>query len=78
MVIPQQHRLNFFPDPQGHGSFRPVLDALRRGFGANVAPACVSLYLRKYRYTPDSPPAIIMMISSRFSGLIGSGHIAGS
>jgi hypothetical protein len=30
-VASPQHRLNFFPDPHGHGSFRPTLEALRRG-----------------------------------------------
>src|SRR5258707_1340790 len=78
MVGPPQHRLNFFPEAQGHGSFRPVFEALRRGFGANVVPAYVSLSFRKYRYAPNSPAAIITMTSSRFSELIGSGRIAGS
>ena len=28
-VIPPQHLLYFFPDPQGHGSFRPTLGVVR-------------------------------------------------
>ena len=77
-VAPPQHRLYFFPEPQGHGSFRPVLETLRRGFGANLVPAYASLCLRKYRYAANRPAAIITMTSSRFSGLIGSGRITGS
>src|ERR1022692_3880080 len=77
-VAPPQHRLYFFPEPQGHGSFRPVLETLRRGFGANVAHAYAYLCFRKYRYAPNNPAAIITMTSLRFSGLIGSGRIAGS
>jgi hypothetical protein len=30
-VAPPQHFLYFFPEPHGHGSFRPTLGALRRG-----------------------------------------------
>ena len=30
-VAPPQHFLYFFPEPQGHGSFRPTLGAVRRG-----------------------------------------------
>ena len=29
-VAPPQHRLYFFPEPQGHGSFRPILGASRQ------------------------------------------------
>jgi hypothetical protein len=29
-VAPPQHRLYFLPEPQGHGSFRPNLGAVRR------------------------------------------------
>jgi hypothetical protein len=30
-VAPPQHFLYFFPEPQGHGAFRPTLGALRLG-----------------------------------------------
>jgi hypothetical protein len=30
-VAPPQHFLYFFPEPHGHGSFRPTLGALRCG-----------------------------------------------
>src|ERR1039458_8711678 len=72
-----QHFLYFFPDPQGHGSFRPTLGALHRGSDVRaVASACRCF--RKYRYAPKSPAAMCTMTSSRFSGLIGSGRISGS
>jgi hypothetical protein len=29
-LAPPQHFLYFFPEPHGHGSFRPTLGALRR------------------------------------------------
>ena len=34
-----QHFLYFFPDPQGHGSFRPTLEALRPGSRVKVVSA---------------------------------------
>ena len=30
-TVAPQHRLYFFPEPHGHASFRPVLEALLRG-----------------------------------------------
>ena len=30
-AAPPQHFLYFFPEPHGHGSFRPILEALRFG-----------------------------------------------
>jgi hypothetical protein len=30
-VAPPQHFLYFFPEPHGHGSFRPIFGVLRRG-----------------------------------------------
>jgi hypothetical protein len=34
MVAPPQHFLYFFPEPHGHGSFRPTLEAVCQGVGA--------------------------------------------
>ena len=38
-VAPPQHFLYFFPEPHGHGSFRPTLDVVRRGSGVKAVPA---------------------------------------
>jgi hypothetical protein len=42
-----QHFLYFFPEPQGHRSFRPTLVAVRRGSGEWL-PASASRSDRKY------------------------------
>lgn len=76
-VAPPQHFLYFFPEPQGHGSFRPTLGALRRG-SLVWAPGLTCRGSLKYRYACNSPAAMCAMTSSRFSGLIGSGRILGS
>jgi hypothetical protein len=39
-VAPPQHFLYFFPEPQGHSSFRPTLEAVRRGSDLNPVPTC--------------------------------------
>jgi hypothetical protein len=46
-VAPPQHFLYFFPDPHGHGSFLPTLEALRRGSGAST-PRSTSRSFLKY------------------------------
>ena len=51
--IPPQHRLYFFPDPQGHSSFRPTLGALCRVSGMRVVPAKASRCFLKYRHVGD-------------------------
>jgi len=42
-AAPPQHRLYFFPEPHGHGSFRPTLEALRRGMSVQVMATRASL-----------------------------------
>jgi len=37
VALPQQF-LYFFPEPHGHGSFRPTLGALRRAVQASGCP----------------------------------------
>ena len=46
-VAPPQHRLYFLPEPQGHGSFRPIFGVLRRDSGAST-PRSPSRSFRKY------------------------------
>ncbi|MGB9105198.1 MAG: hypothetical protein WCC59_10590, partial [Terriglobales bacterium] len=50
-AAPPQHRLYFFPEPQGQGSFRPILDVLRRGSGVPMPTSACRCAL-KYRYAP--------------------------
>ncbi len=76
-VAPPQHFLYFFPEPQGHGSFRPTLGLLRRDSELR-APASVCCCSLKYRYACNSPAAMCTITSSRCSGLIGLGRIFGS
>ena len=42
-AAPPQHRLYFFPEPQGHGSFRPTLGAVRRGMSFQIMATRASL-----------------------------------
>ena len=63
-VAPPQHLLYFFPEPHGHGSFRPTLGVLRRDSLAWVLGLTCRCAL-KYRYAPNSPAAMCTMISSR-------------
>jgi hypothetical protein len=49
-----QHFLYFFPDPHGHGSFRPTLAALRRG-SLRWSLALTRRCALKYRYACNSP-----------------------
>ena len=49
MVAPPQQRLYFFPEPHGHRSFRPTLEALRRGSGVKVLPIWACRCSLKYR-----------------------------
>ena len=65
---PPQHRLCFLPEPQGQGSFRPTLGALRRGELVRV-PALTCRCSRKYRYATNSPAAMCTMSSSLVEGV---------
>jgi hypothetical protein len=67
-VAPPQHFLYFFPEPHGHGSFRPTLGALRRGSDVR-ALALTRRCSRKYRYAPRSPAAMYTMSSSPVEGV---------
>jgi hypothetical protein len=77
MVAPPQQRLYFFPDPHGHGSFRPILSVVYEGSGPRVfalgSPCCL-----KYRYAPNSPADMDSITFSHCSGSMGLGRMARS
>jgi hypothetical protein len=47
-VATPQHRLYFLPEPHGHGSFLPTLEALRRASGLKGVIALASRCSLRY------------------------------
>jgi hypothetical protein len=43
VLLPQHRLLYFFPEPHGQASFRPILEALRRGPLVSGSPLVVQL-----------------------------------
>jgi len=79
-VAPPQHFLYFFPEPHGHGSFRPTLGAVHRGSLVWAPQGDVATELQVFRliyntHAPAADPAEDAVMGNRLThGLGGDSH----